>query len=105
MNNDPRLAQYKKILKIRTLLFMIFALGGPAAIATGLVIGSEKTAMALFMANGFLLCVIAIWLRAIDICPWCTKPFLFAYECSRMMKGGGWAFRTNCSYCGKPHSE
>jgi len=105
MNNDPRLAQYKKILKRRRLLLIVLALGSPAAIIIGAAIGSEKTAMALFMANGFFSFGMVFWLRAIDICPWCTKPFLFAYECSRMMKGGGWAFRTNCSYCGQPHSE
>lgn len=67
--------------------------------------GSEKAAIALFMANGFLVCIIAIWLRAIDLCPWCNKPFLFDVEPERMMKGSSWMFRRHCTYCGKPDNQ
>src|SRR5690606_31326749 len=101
MNDDSNFKKYRRILRVRSYIFLVFFFGSFSSIAVGLAIGSENTALALFMGNGFILGVISFWLKAIDLCPWCKKPFLSHAEPNKWNKASGsWITRTRCVYCG-----
>lgn len=103
MNDDSNLKKYRRILRVRSYFFLVFFFGSFSSIALGLAIGSENTALALFMGNGFILGVISFWLKAIDLCPWCNMPFLSRVEVGAVLKDKEtWVSRKNCAYCGMP---
>ena len=106
MNNDEKIAAYKKLMKLQKIyLYSILLIPLFMFISILLSFVIKVTNEDTFMAITFLLVVPIIFINGMrllahDYCPWCKSSFFVIDTVG--YSGANLLFRKNCRSCGEP---
>jgi hypothetical protein len=102
-----KIKQYKKIINARNTV-LILAVSIPVAAFISAVLTDNENIAALVGGLGVVLVFIgSLRMQALNVCPWCLKPFLYKVGSIKLMctQSRNWLYCKTCAYCEEPNEK